>query len=193
MNCLFSAKYFKLPFRREIIFRGFLPGLDDGEVRARRAEEKGRALANSRRQPRQKAARVYRSVMNEPKLRDMTAMMKEKAKAKKKRQQKKKSLTRSVGLKARDAEMLRKLTEKLAKQLLRRDADAASARRKVEGLEEKIEDLHAWQKAARNFVQRSADKRKHVNEQFAARDRELVRGRREWLQGRGRLRHEMRF
>ena len=84
-----------------------------------------------------KAARVYQSVMNEPKLRDMTAMMKEKAKAKKKRQQKKKSLTRSVGLKARDAEMLRKLTEKLAKQLLRRDADAASARRKVEGLEEK--------------------------------------------------------
>ena len=73
-----------------------------------------------------------------------------------------------------DAAMMRELTEKLARQLLKRDKAATQAEAKVAELTEQVKDLLAWQNTARIFAQRSADKKKLVDEQFAARDRELV-------------------
>ena len=137
------------------------------ELSEQKRSDGGPALTDARSM---RAARAYRKSRNAPGAKPKKATKKRKGA----RSSSSSSSSAAASLKTRDTAMLRKLTEKLAKQLLRRDADAAVAERKVAALKEQLEDLNAWQGAARSFVQRTADKRKNINEQFAARDKALV-------------------
>ena len=73
-----------------------------------------------------------------------------------------------------DKKTLRILTEKLAKQLLHRDAAATKAETENKELTHQLADLQNWSSVARKFVTRVKTERAHVQLQFAEREGQIV-------------------
>jgi predicted nucleic acid-binding Zn-ribbon protein len=69
---------------------------------------------------------------------------------------------------------LRVLTEKLAKQLLTRDAQATRAEEKNKDLKYQLEDLQNWSETAKKFIRNCKAEKLDMQNQFADRDRALV-------------------
>jgi predicted nucleic acid-binding Zn-ribbon protein len=69
---------------------------------------------------------------------------------------------------------LRHLTEKLAKQLLHRDAAASQAEAQNKELKHQLQDLQAWSDVARKFVTRVKTEKSIMQQQFAQREGAIV-------------------
>ena len=73
-----------------------------------------------------------------------------------------------------DSRQLRRLTEKLAKQLLHRDAAATKAEENSRALQHQLEDVEAWSETARKFVAKCKRERSEAQLTFSMRESACV-------------------